>query len=310
MRQENIKYIKSLHEYCEAINISPPKHKHFDIRSFEENMPTVVTAMPPFRHKFYALAIKKDGSGFARTGTERTAERGYIMFFNSPYQVTSWEILPDWQGYYIIFTQEFVSKSAVFNNLLLDFPYLRLDQAIPFDVQERDVQTIVQVFESIYKEYHSPNEDRLKIIQAHTFVLLNYVKRYYDRSELTSHAQKNRNQDLQLISRYQALIEINLAKEESINPQFAPHSTTFYAERLNIHPNYLNTLVKRITGDTALKLLHKTLFNYSSSLLLQTQLSIKEIAYSLHFKEAAHFSNFFKKYARQTPQQFRDNQPT
>lgn len=37
------------HSYC------PPKYEQFDIRSFEENMPTVIQKMPPFRHAFMQL---------------------------------------------------------------------------------------------------------------------------------------------------------------------------------------------------------------------------------------------------------------
>ena len=61
-------YLKTLEEYCQAINISPPKNRYFDIRTFEENMPTVKAQMPAFRHEFYAIALKKDGSGQAVVG--------------------------------------------------------------------------------------------------------------------------------------------------------------------------------------------------------------------------------------------------
>lgn len=58
-----LKHFKTISEYCKAIGISAPKHPHFDIRSFEENMGEVVSNMPPFRHEFYSIAIKADGGG-------------------------------------------------------------------------------------------------------------------------------------------------------------------------------------------------------------------------------------------------------
>ncbi|MEM8909242.1 MAG: helix-turn-helix transcriptional regulator, partial [Bacteroidota bacterium] len=301
-----MKNIKTLDEYCQAIQIPPPKYPHFDVRTFEENMKTVVAQMAPFRHEFYAIAFKKGGTGHAKIGVSQTAESGYTIFFNSPYQILSWDIAPDWEGYYIIFTQNFVNKSTLFKELLLNFPFLRMDHSIPFAVSQEDMQTILQIFTSIYQEYHSAWTDRMNLIQAHTLVLLNYVKRYYNQSDLQGLSQENRNQDLQLVSRYQAMIELNLAQTENFDPGFHPQSTTFYADQLSIHPNHLNTVVKRTTGQTALKLLHKKLYEYSQSFLLQTDLSIKEVAYALHFREPAHFNNFFKKYAKKTPQQFRD----
>ncbi len=303
-----MEHFKTLKAYCKAINIPSPRTRHFDIRKFEENMPTVVPQMMPFRHEFYAIAIKKEGSGHARTGIHKTDGEGYVLFFNSPYQITSWDILPDWEGYYVMFTQEFVSKHKVFQDLLMAFPFLRMDNSIPFKVEQEDMDNILRIFTSIYQEHHSDFQDRSQIIQAYTFVLLNYVKRYYNAGQFDTATQDNRNQDLQLVSRFQTLIEIHLSKEEGFDPAFNPHSTGYYADLLNLHPNYLNTIIKRTTGQTALKLLHRKLFEYSQAYLLQTHLSIKEVAYALHFREAAHFTNFFKKYARLTPQQFRSEQ--
>lgn len=54
---------QTIEAYCEAISMSPPKHPHFDIRSFEENMPSVVHKMEVFRHAFYAIAMKVEGGG-------------------------------------------------------------------------------------------------------------------------------------------------------------------------------------------------------------------------------------------------------
>ncbi len=301
-----MQYLKTLPEYCAAINVSPPRFPHFDVRSFAENMPTVVEKMPPFRHEFYAIAIKREGGGQAQAGLFSTAPEGYVVFFNSPYQIISWDIKPDWEGYYLIFSQEFVSKSSVLQNLLLEFPFLRMDQSIPFAISEKDMNKILSIFERIYEEYYGDQVDRMKLIQGYTYILLNYIKRYYDRTVMPDKSQDNRNQDLQLVSRYQTLIEINLAKEASFDAHFNPHATAFYAEQLHVHPNHLNTLVKRVTGKTALKLLHHKLLEYSQSFLLQTGLSIKEIAFALHFKEAAHFINFFKKNLHLTPQQYRE----
>jgi AraC-like DNA-binding protein len=80
----------------------------------------------------------------------------------------------------------------------------------------------------------------------------------------------------------------------------------FYADKLNVHPNHLNAVVKRITGNTATHLIQNQILIHAKSLLLQTDLSIKEIAYRLQFSEPTHFNAFFKKFTHQTPQQFRD----
>jgi AraC family transcriptional activator of pobA len=72
-------------------------------------------------------------------------------------------------------------------------------------------------------------------------------------------------------------------------------------------PNHLNVVVKRITGKTSTNIIQSQLIASAKSLLRQTNLSAKEVAFKLHFKEPTHFNSFFKKFTGFTPQQFREN---
>jgi AraC family transcriptional regulator, transcriptional activator of pobA len=132
--KRKMRHITTLAEYCTIINIPQPKHPHFDIRRFEDNMKTVNSNQEPFKHEFYALALKLGGSNRQVMGKALSNN----LFFNTPYQIITWEIDPDWQGWYIMFTEEFVRSNPIWANFLIDFPFLRLDQSIPFDVPEED----------------------------------------------------------------------------------------------------------------------------------------------------------------------------
>ncbi|MDJ0645650.1 MAG: helix-turn-helix domain-containing protein, partial [Flavobacteriaceae bacterium] len=72
--------------------------------------------------------------------------------------------------------------------------------------------------------------------------------------------------------------------------------------------NHLNAIVKQITGHTAKKHIQNHLLQLAKSRLLQTEMSVKEIAYSLHFDAPNNFNSFFKKQTGQTPSTFRKNQ--
>ena len=119
-----MKLFKTISEYCKAINIAPSKHPHFDIRRFEDNMETVVHRIDPFRHEFYAIALKVEGEGKAITGHNKQFPEGPTIFFNSPFQITSWDIAPDWKGYYIILTQSFIAQSKHLEDILEHFSFL------------------------------------------------------------------------------------------------------------------------------------------------------------------------------------------
>lgn len=301
-----MKEFKTLEEYCAAIRIERPKHEHFDIRSFEENMPTVVHQMPPFRHAFYAIAVKVEGSGRAVTSHYTDFPEGSVVFFNSPFQILSWDIAPDWQGYYLMITQEFLSRSSLFQDFLERFPFLKIETAIPFAIQKEEEVEIVGIFDRIYTEHQSTNVDKFDLIQGYVLLLLNYIKRYFYRHFDTEEADRAiRSADIKLLSRYQKLIELHFRDETKMDFSFNLHSPAFYADILNIHPNHLNAVVKGVSGKTALHHIHQHLMHLAKAYLVQTDLSIKEIAYRLQFDAPNNFNNFFKKHTKTTPGAYR-----
>ena len=301
-----MKNFKTISEYCQAIQILSPKHEQFDIRSFEENMPTVIHKMPPFRHAFYAIAIKTEGKGKAVVSHFTDFPEGSVIFFNSPFQILSWDIAPDWEGYYIMMTQEFLSRSYLFNDFLDHFPFLKIESAIPFNITEKEAKEILEIFDKIHEEYHSSNSDKFEFINIYVLTLLKHVKRYFNRQIKSSVAYEAlRSADVKLLSRYQKLIEVHFQEDVTWDPGKNLHSPSFYADLLNIHPNYLNAVVKGISGKTALQHIHSHLIHKAKSYLTQTNLSIKEIAYQLQFDAPNNFNNFFKKHTQSTPGAYR-----
>ena len=77
------------------------------------------------------------------------------------------------------------------------------------------------------------------------------------------------------------------------------------ANELNLHPNYLNSVIKSKTGRTVNDWISKRMLSQAQSLLLNTSLSAKEIAYQLGFSEPTHFSRFFKKHTNSSPSVYR-----
>ena len=270
-------------------------------------MATVVHQMPSFRHAFYAIAIKLEGRGKAITGHHTNFPEGTTIFFNSPFQILSWDIAPDWEGYYLMFSQDFVAGSHHFNHLLKDFPFLKIDTSIPFEVGPTQVAPLLDIYKHIQEAYHSNHTDKFDFIESYTLLLLNYINRYFRQqvSEAEAH-QAIRRADISLTSRYKSLIESRFQSDQEIDHPKKLHSTRYYADEMNIHPNHLNAVIKSITGHTALQLIHQHVLRLAKAQLAQTNQSIKEIAYDLHFTSPNNFSSFFKKYTDSTPLAYRN----
>ncbi|WP_196888888.1 helix-turn-helix domain-containing protein [Aureivirga sp. CE67] len=301
-----MKHFKTITEYCKGIHIEAPKHPHFDIRSFEENMETVVPKMPAFNHEFYSIAIKYEGGGKAISGQFSDFPKGSTIFFNTPFQLISWDIIPNWKGYYLLFSQDFIAQSNVLSQILKLFPFLRIEKSIPFEIPEENLPLILDIFKNIWEEYHGESSDKFQIIEAQIYLLLSLIKRYFEQQVSSEEAENAmKSADLKLLSRYRTLIQTSFYPNTKLETFANLHSTSYYAEKLSVHPNHLNATVKNLTGKTALKYLHNHLLTLSKSYLIQTDWSVKEIAYALYFESPNNFSAFFKKNTQKTPLQYR-----
>ena len=270
-------------------------------------MKTVRKQMPPFRHEFYAIAIKADGEGKALSGQFNDFPQGTAIFFNSPFQVLSWDIVPNWKGYYIIFSQDFIARSSVLSDLLKLFPFLTIDRSIPFEIPEEQLPTVQTIYENIWKEYNGSQKDKFKIIEAQVYLLLSHVRRFFEEQVDDETAKTSlKAADLKLLSRYQTLIETSFYPDAELEPGSRLHSPSYYAKKLSVHPNHLNAVVKSVSGLTAKNHIHRHLLSLAKSFLLQSEWSVKEIAYALHFESPNNFSSFFKRQTGSTPLEYRD----
>ncbi len=300
-----MQHFSTLDAYCKGINISSPIWDDFDVRRFKDNMKTVNQQQSPFKHEFYAIALKLDGGGYAKTGNFSTKDLKATVFFNSPYQILQWDIAPDWEGYYIIFSEDFYRRENPKKRISEDFPFLLVDNSEPLTIEEDEVNTFINTLEAIHKEYQRQQKDVKSIIYHHTQVLLYKVARLYEsKIPIESRSFVQRDNDIATVSRFKTLIETSFYPDLHFENS-EPHKVQFYADKLSIHPNHLNAVVKRITGNSASEMIYRHMLSLAKSKLKNTDKSIKEIAFDLYYNYPNHFANFFKKQEGITPNLYR-----
>lgn len=261
--------------------------------------------LPPFRHRFYSVSFYEAQGGDLRVGPWPLTAGQPLLFFKTPYQVHSWQKEPGrLRLLCVYFTEEFLVRHRHLDALVFDFPFLQFDKALPFVVQAADKNLLVDTYQKIAAEYHGGHPDRFDLIAAYLRTLLLQVRRLYGRyaaahPELAAQGTRH---DAAVVAAFKALLEQTVAAPE---PPAGSRSVAYYAGQLHLHPNHLTTISKRTTGQTAQELIHDQVLRVAKALLLHTTLSAKEIAFQLGFQEPAHFGNYFKKYARLTPTQFR-----
>lgn len=82
-------------------------------------------------------------------------------------------------------------------------------------------------------------------------------------------------------------------------------SLTAAAERLKVNPSYLSRVFKEKTGENFSEYITKVRLNRSKSLLLETDLLVKEIGERLGYAQSNYFIRLFREFTGMTPAEFR-----
>jgi len=303
---EDIPYFSDLVSFYKHVNARSPLHKDFDIREIDpEVLKGYDYVARPFRHSFYCIALFLQGDITLNTGFWKTRLKKPALYFKTPCQVVSWAKPERWlKEYFIVFTENFMLSYKALADIIFELPFFKLEKAIPFELEPDEIELLTDLYNRILKEYRSDNTDKFDLIASYTHTLLIHIRRMYNKyakidKSLTAHIHQH---DQSLVEEFRVLIRKNIL---SGNRENRNRTVKYFASQLATHPNHLNAVVKRLTKKTAITFIHEQLVHEAKSLLNQTELSIKEIAFRLGFNEPSHFNHFFKKQMHTTPVLYR-----
>lgn len=85
-------------------------------------------------------------------------------------------------------------------------------------------------------------------------------------------------------------------------------SVAYYADRMHLTPGYLSSIVRNVSGKTALEWIDSFVLLEAKVLLKSTNLTIQQISQELHFPSQSFFGKYFKRLTGISPKAFRENQ--
>lgn len=284
-------------------------HKDFDVREIDpEIIKNYDYVAKPFSHSFYCITLFLEGDIKLSAGFWKRRITKPAVYFKTPSQVVSWmkpaRLLRE---YFIVFNENFMQKNKALEDIVFDLPFFQFEKAIPFEIEPDEVELLTVLYKQIMKEYRSDNSDKLELIASYTYTLLIQIRRLYFKysdtdQKLTTHI---RDREHILVEDFSTLVRQHIVTHNKENHN---RSIKYFASKLSTHPNHLNAVVKRQRQKTAIHFVHEQILKEAKSLLSQTDISIKEIAFKLGFNDNAHFHNFFKKHTQITPDKYRKEQ--
>ncbi|KQB37117.1 helix-turn-helix domain-containing protein [Flavobacterium aquidurense] len=245
----------------------------------------------PHKHDFYMVFFVEKGSGIHHVDFTQYKVNNYQVYFISSGQVHNWSLDVDTTGFQLMLSPEIIT---IFSNLG-QFPFF--GQSVPscLSLNKQAFQEFKNHLHEI--EFLLPGNDILtrEILLLRLHLLLKLLQKDY-LAQFPEHDSATKPE--KIIKNFTAFIDEYFNSESSVN---------FYADKLNITPNYLNILSQKYLKIPAGDVIKERTILEAKRLLTSTDLSIKEIAYQLGFNDNGYFTKVFKKYTGKTPGDFKES---
>ncbi|MEJ0033377.1 MAG: helix-turn-helix transcriptional regulator [Bacteroidota bacterium] len=251
--------------------------------------------MPYNRRAYYKISLI-NGRNRAEYADKVIDIQKNALLFASPRVPYNYVPLDeDQSGSFCIFTREFLSSHRID-----DLPVFKPGGYPVFLLNKTQVKEVAAVFQKMFDELGSDYAYKYDLIKNYVLELVHYGQKLQpDVDSYSSH-----NAAARVTGLFIELLERQFPIT-SPQQQLSLRTAKDYADRLAIHVNHLNKVLKENTGKTTTDVIGQRISQEAKILLKQTDWNVSEIASALGFEEVAHFSNFFKKNVGTSPLSFR-----
>lgn len=272
----------------------------FSVAELADRFKKIGPYMPYNRRAYYKISLVS-GRNKAEYADKVIDIDKNALLFATPKIPYNWVPKDDEQtGYFCIFTPDFLlpSKSGV---VLDELPIFRPGCYPVFQLSDKEAEEIRAIFKKMYDELSSDYAYKYDLIRNYVLELIHYGQKLQPLTSLhAAHTASERVSSL-----FIELLERQFPIESS-RQKMNLRTASDYADRLSVHVNHLNKVLKENTGKTTTEHISSRLAQEAKILLRQTDWNISEIAYSLGFGQLSHFSSFFKKQTKLSPLEIRN----
>lgn len=302
---EDIFRIKSVSQFHEILGLPAPEHPL--ISFIKENDALRKNEMDDsmygirFSSDMYCVMYKDKISGSIGYGRNSYDFQEGTLIFASPGQVFTSpkkEELEGKEGWTLLFHPDLLLRSNL-SEKMDSYTYFSYEVTEALHLSKKEEAFIFQVIEQIKTEY-SQNLDThsQQLILSNLELLLNYCMRYYDRQFYT---RTNHHSDF--VSTFERTLKYYF-KSGQVEENGLP-TPLYFSSELNMSSHYLSDLLKKETGKSIKEHIDGLIIRKAKNVLLNSNQSVSEIAFSLGFEYPQSFTRLFKKKTGKSPVEFR-----
>lgn len=252
---------------------------------------------------FYSIMFKNYCANHMRYGRESYDFQEGSLVCIAPKQVitmdTEIEKKEEMMGWGLFFHPDLLHGTSL-GAKMKDYTFFTYETSEALHLSDKEKETLYDCIQKIETELQE-NIDHYSqtLIVSNIELLLNYCQRYYGRQFIT---RKSSNSGI--ISQVKNLL-IHYFRDLKVSEKGLP-TVKFLADTVHLSPGYLSDLLKKETGMNAQDHIHYFLIEEAKNILLNTNQSVSEIAYSLGFEYPQYFSKLFKQKTGKTPIEYRN----
>ena len=245
----------------------------------------------------YKVVIVTKGNMCIKISDHTYEIKHNTLYFIAPGQVSKLlEYSSDIDGYCVAFDIDYFLLCLKNQVQLCFYPFFQFDKYPLLQLSNVQNKKVLDLMMKIKLEYISRNEINEDLLtKLYLNILLIEIERIY---KLKNEGQiRNQPRKRLITSKFKQLVEKNYLSVRKVAE---------YADMLAIAPNYLNDSVRETTNQSASEVIHDRLILEAKAQLIQTEMSINEVAYHLQFNDSSYFCRFFRKKTGVSPNTFRE----
>lgn len=235
----------------------------------------------PKQLRHFGIIWITKGSGSIKVDLEKYTINHNMLVCLSPGQLLLFTNCDNLDGYFISFSAEFLlmaegQTTGSFIDTL--FEKRNLSVISPDEEMQNEMEVVVNMMN---KEFRNYGLLRLQILKGLLKIFIVYLSSKIEVKE-QGHLY---DRDSEMVRKFLTLVKKHFLTKKMVAD---------YADELSVSPNYLNRIVKKISGFTASYHIQQCIVMEAKRQAIYSTLSMKEVAYFLGFNDYAHFSKFFK----------------
>jgi len=236
----------------------------------------------PHSHNYSEMIWLLKGQATLRVDMQEYTIANNTIFYLKPNEAHQFQPQTGMEGFVFSFTDSFLSAGeydfdmaaqATLFQLFTEHRTLNIGHEIEEDMKEIILKMI--------KEFESQYANKMELLKRYFKILLIYLTRTLEENFQVT----EQSRETELVKNFMRLLDRNFKEKKMVAE---------YAEQLLVTPNYLNRIVKKITGFPAGHQIRERVVLEAKRMSRYSDAGMKEIAYDLGFLDSAHFSRFFK----------------